>query len=817
MLRVIESQLMLLVGASGALLASPKSAHVLETILRLAQQFVDAEAYAVWRRRGDEWQLVLSTGLSDNYEQANRVAAAKWSGSLTAAPLVIEDVENSEIVRHRLSLYRAERIRSILAVPLQIHGESAGTIVFYYRSPHTFSDAERRVAGALGNLAAAALGTAELYEREAELRRVAEAAERRSSFLATVGETLASSLEYEATLASVAKLAVPFFADWCGVDIVDDYGTVRRLAVQHVDPAKIEFAYEFMRRYPPREDDPTRVALRTGQSILMPEIPEALLIESATNAQHLELMRTIGLKSVICAPMQARGRVLGVITFVTSDSGRRYGSSDLALAEEIASRAAVAVENARLFKEVRESEERFRRLYDSNMVGIAFWHSDSYLTAANDAYLHQMGITREEFEVSDNVSWVPFTPDEYRAVDDQIIRECREHGASGIYEKEYAHRDGTRVTVLIAAAFLSSSQHQGVAFALDITDRKKLERQFRGVADAAVSINGARSVEDVLRVVAEQARVLIGARESSASLSAENSSVEAGTLSGPLKNRSGQNIGAVRLSNGPSADFSESDRAIVIQLAEMASIAIQNVTLNEFLLRSNEELRRANEDLNQFAYSASHDLQEPLRMIAIYTQLLSRKCGAQFDSEAHTFMRYTLEGAQRMEMLLRDLLAYTHAINIRGFPQGPVDSAKALQEALANLQTAIAAAGAEIRIGTMPSVRAFEAHLVQLFQNLLGNAIKYRSSAPPVIEVNATQDSDRGMWLFSVRDNGIGINPKYHQQVFGLFKRLYPSNEYPGTGIGLAICQRVVERYGGAIWVESEQGRGSTFHFTLPA
>ena len=202
-------------------------------------------------------------------------------------------------------------------------------------------------------------------------------------------------------------------------------------------------------------------------------------------------------------------------------------------------------------------------------------------------------------------------------------------------------------------------------------------------------------------------------------------------------------------------------------------------------------------------------------MISIYTQLLGRRCGNLLDPDAHDFIKYTLDGTQRMEMLLRDLLAYTQAVNIRGTPDRRAESREALQKAVANLQTMIEKTDATIRVGELPAVRAYDVHLVQLFQNLVGNALKYRSSAPPMIEIGAEPEND--CWRFSVQDNGIGIAPRFHEQVFGLFKRLHSAQEYPGTGIGLAICQKLVERYGGRIWLESDEGRGTTFFFTLPA
>jgi light-regulated signal transduction histidine kinase (bacteriophytochrome) len=323
-------------------------------------------------------------------------------------------------------------------------------------------------------------------------------------------------------------------------------------------------------------------------------------------------------------------------------------------------------------------------------------------------------------------------------------------------------------------------------------------------------------VAEILRVVRDRARVLIRADDAEARLVEEtDAEAMAGGLSTALENSEGRTIGFLRVTSKANHPFTENDRAILIQLAEMASIGIENTELNDSLRQSNEELRRANEDLNQFAYSASHDLQEPLRMISIYTQLLGRRCGNLLDPDAHDFIKYTLDGTQRMEMLLRDLLAYTHAVNIRGTPDRRVESREALERAVANLQTIIDNTDATIHVGELPAVRAYDVHLVQLFQNLIGNALKYRSTAPPTIEISA--EPEDGFWRFAVRDNGIGIAPRFHEQVFGLFKRLHSAQEYPGTGIGLAICQKLVERYGGRIWVESDEGRGTAFFFTLPA
>jgi len=230
--------------------------------------------------------------------------------------------------------------------------------------------------------------------------------------------------------------------------------------------------------------------------------------------------------------------------------------------------------------------------------------------------------------------------------------------------------------------------------------------------------------------------------------------------------------------------------------------------------RAEADLLRANQDLEQFAYSASHDLQEPLRSVKIYSELLVQQLGDKLEGDTRDFLTFVSSGATRMEMLVRDLLAYTKAGQLDR-PETPEDANAVLKGVLANLDSAIRESGAKVMAEPLPSLRVHATQLQQLFQNLVGNAIKYRRpDTPPVIKVSARRDREN--WLFSVSDNGLGIEAQYKERIFGLFKRLHTGDEYAGTGIGLAICQRIVERYHGSIWVESEPGKGSTFNFTLP-
>ena len=230
------------------------------------------------------------------------------------------------------------------------------------------------------------------------------------------------------------------------------------------------------------------------------------------------------------------------------------------------------------------------------------------------------------------------------------------------------------------------------------------------------------------------------------------------------------------------------------------------------LQESNEALRQSNDDLNQFAYAAGHDLQEPLRMVALYSELLQQNYVGKLDEEANQYISYIVGGALRMERLLKDLLVYSQTASFAS-PVAPVDCEAVIKQVLFNLHVSIEESGASVRWGDLPAVQADQVRMIQLFQNLIGNAIKYRTQDPPSIQITARRcDED---YLFEIQDNGLGIPPEYAEQVFGVFKRLH-GNAYPGTGIGLAICQRIVETYGGRIWVESVLGSGSKFCFTLP-
>ncbi|HYM75051.1 MAG TPA: ATP-binding protein [Candidatus Dormibacteraeota bacterium] len=241
--------------------------------------------------------------------------------------------------------------------------------------------------------------------------------------------------------------------------------------------------------------------------------------------------------------------------------------------------------------------------------------------------------------------------------------------------------------------------------------------------------------------------------------------------------------------------------------------AIRDKKLREDHRQSLEDLARSNRDLEQFAYVASHDLQEPLRMVATYTQLLAERYRGKLDADADKYIHYAVDGALRMQKLVQDLLSFSR-VGRQGLALESADCNAVLQAALNNLDAAIQESGAVVEHAQLPVVIADRSQLVQVFQNLIANAIKFRSPARPQVRVNA--EAKAREWVFSVADNGIGIAAENAESVFVIFRQLHTHAEYPGNGIGLSICKKIIEQHGGRIWVKSELGHGSTFRFTLP-
>ena len=349
-----KSSLEMVVEATRAVLADPSLSSVLPKLLQLARQYIPADAHAVWRHYEHEnrWVVLASAGLSERYQRQFEPA-----GSTITELVAISDIaELPKLVEHRRKLYADEGIRSLIIAPLRLRNGIQGTLVFYFRQPHVFSEQELKLTDTLANLAALAVDTAESYD-------ALEKEKQRSQFLAEASKLLSSSLDYESTLSSVAKVAVPQIADWCAIDLLQEDGTLRRVSVQHVDPAKIAMAHDLMKRYPPHPDSNIFLAMKAGVSGFAPEMTDEMLRSEQIDEEHGKLLRSIGMKSAIISPLIARERTLGTITFVMAESNRRFAQPDVQFVEDLARRAATAVDNARLHSSV---EDHRRELQTAN-------------------------------------------------------------------------------------------------------------------------------------------------------------------------------------------------------------------------------------------------------------------------------------------------------------------------------------------------------------------------------------------------------------------------------------------------------------------
>ena len=282
------------------------------------------------------------------------------------------------------------------------------------------------------------------------------------------------------------------------------------------------------------------------------------------------------------------------------------------------------------------------------------------------------------------------------------------------------------------------------------------------------------------------------------------------TTKGPYRDAENKIIGTI----GIGRDITELRRLDEVQFKVLTHDIRVRKTAAEYLANTVAELKRSNDELEHFAYIASHDLQEPLRMVASYTQLLAERYHGRLDADADDFIAFAIDGADRMQRLILDLLAYSRAGANVG-ESHTISSERALQVALANLRAAIAESGAEVTHDALPDIIMDDGQLTQIFQNLVGNAIKYRGIDVPHIHISCVT-GDATQWIFSVRDNGIGIESEYFEKIFILFRRLHRREEFEGTGLGLSICKKLLDRIGGRVWVESQPREGSTFSFSIP-
>src|ERR1700730_11390680 len=481
---------------------------------------------------------------------------------------------------------------------------------------------------------------------------------------------------------------------------------------------------------------------------------------------------------------------------------------------------------------LQDSEEKYRMLVDGiHDYAIFMLDPQGQVVSWNAGAERVKGYTAEEI-IGHNFSCF-FPPEDMKQGRPQEL--LRLTALSGRQEEQgvRVRKDGSRFLANITFTALRdrAANLKGFAeFSHDLSETKESGAKYRGLLEAAPDAMVVVNQEGEIVLLNVQAEKQFGYRGDEL-LGQKVKNIIPRGFAGRLiadGTRSAaealaQQIGTGIELNGRRKDGTEFPIEIMLSPLESAegilvTAAIRDISVRkrseEHLVKTVGELKRSNDELEQFAYVASHDLQEPLRMVASYTQLLAKRYKGRLDSDADEFIAYAVDGSNRMQGLIKDLLAYSRA-GAAGKTLHEIPSESALKEALTNLRATIGESGAVVTHDVLPAITMDETQLAQVFQNLVGNAIKYRSAEVPRVHVSAMKNGGNE-WIFSVRDNGLGIDPQYFERIFILFQRLHGRTEFNGTGIGLAICKKILERAGGRIWVESQPEKGSTFFFALP-
>jgi len=555
-------------------------------------------------------------------------------------------------------------------------------------------------------------------------------------------------------------------------------GAIIRLLDEERDELAMISRKGFQGFSPQHLEEMTRIKVDgslSGQPVLS---GEPLVIEdlSKFKSPHFtrNTMRKEGIQSIVLFPLRSKDRIHGVLN-VVSRTPRRFAPQDVQLLNSIAFQIGVAIETAQLYEEAQIRRQEAETLNKINM---------------------QISSTLELKEV---LRLIVENARNLLKTDMAFLAPLNEDtGVARIIASV-----GTRIR---AFDNMDIYPGQGIGGKVLLTGEPFITHDY--LNDDRIS------------------------HEYDAPARAEGF---VGNMSIPI-NFKGRTSGVLWVVTRSERHFTKQDQDIAVNLANQAAIAIENARLYQELKESAAELERSNQELQQFAYVASHDLQEPLRMVASYTQLLARRYKGKLDSDADEFIAYAVDGASRMQQLINGLLTYSR-VGTKAKDLEPTDCKAVFERTLDNLQKAVEESGAKVTHDPLPTVMADRMQLGQLLQNMIGNAIKFHGEEPPRVHLSAEKiensairipQSLRGVgpsgpeaemkkgWVFSVRDNGIGIDPEFAERIFIIFQRLHNRREYPGTGIGLAVCKKIVERHGGRIWVESKPGKGSTFYFTIP-
>jgi PAS domain S-box-containing protein len=488
--------------------------------------------------------------------------------------------------------------------------------------------------------------------------------------------------------------------------------------------------------------------------------------------------------------------------------------------------------------DLKRTEARIRRLIDSDVQGVMFWNSKGAITSANDAFLRIVGYTREDLEAG-RVGWAAMTPPEYAHLDRRSLEELSATGVCTPFEKEYSRKDGSRVPILLGAAVFEDSPDEGVCFVLDITERKRVEEErqasearyrtlFEYAPDGIVIANSESFYIDanvsICRMLGYTHKEMIGLHASDIVSNTEIRHIgpALSEINGKsdhhrewqFRRKDGSAFEAeVIATMMPDGNLMGLIRDITERKQAEAQIQQLNNELEQRVIERTAQLEAANKELEAFSYSVSHDLRAPLRAVDGFSQAVLEDYGPQLPEPCREDLQTIRNGAQKMGQLIDDLLTFSRLSRLP-LSKSTVDTGKLVRSVLAELNYKQKGRQIDVRIADLPPCQADPALLKQVWVNLLSNALKYTGKREAaVIEIGCAQE--KGQNVYFVRDNGTGFDMQYAHKLFGVFQRLHRAEDYEGTGVGLAIVQRVVHRHGGRIWAESAVNSGATFYFTL--
>ena len=693
--------------------------------------------------------LRMAVDSDEPMSQAVRADRPVWIGTRAALLAEFPHLAAPELDGRPLS--------GLVALPLRDTREIIGGLAFSFYSDAELDPVQRDFFLTVGAQCGLAIERARSFEAERRANAQLQRQQERLALLARAAETLSSSLDSRRALVELTRLVVPTLVDWCAIDEVGPQGQIRRIAVEHRDPAKVALAQQLAERYPVRPDQLHGVpaVLRTGETEWVPEIPDSILVATTHDAEHLALVRSLGLSSYAVVPLIARGRVLGALSLVT-EGEHRLTDEDLRFAEELARRAALALENARLYETTREHAETLTTINELGRVIAAELDQQKVVQAVTDA--------------ATTLTDAQFGAFFYNVTDERGGRYML-YTISGVARENFSKFPMPRNTAVFAPTF----NGEGVVRSDDIT---KDERY--GKNDPVYGMpEGHLPVRSYLAV--------------------------------PVTSRSGEVIGGIFLGHAEVAVFGERAETLAQGLAAQAAVAMDNARLYGDAQRLIKALEATNRELDQFAYVTSHDLKAPLRGIGSLAEWIEEDLGDALTGDVRRKMGLLRGRVARMEALIQGILDFSRAARATG-KREDVDVHKLVLE-IAELLAAPPPARVEVE-GRLPVLNTTRVSLQQVLMNLIGNALKHAGRADAQVVVSATETAD--FWEFRVRDNGPGIAAQYHERVWGIFQTLEARDKVESTGIGLAIVRKIVEGRGGVVGIDSAAGQGATFRFTWP-